>query len=322
LAYYEWSQDNSRDTFPIDPLAKPTVESETGSTAVVDGQDAFGQVVDRLATSEAVERASNHGIGAVRIRDATHLGRIGEWAERATDEGMMFLAFVNTQGGKWIAPSGSAQRRYSTNPLAFGVPTFDALPFPVVLDIATSQVANGKIKEFVSKEGSPDPGWTVDAGGESVSNPIKYLEGQGAGLPLGGRTSGYKGFGLAMICELFAAIAGDGYTVAQTGEKKYGNAALFVAINPLTFTTRERIENRLSTLHEYIRSTEFDSAISPGIAAYGDEAYFPGEAEYLLKQEREADGIPLPKKDVEALVDLAVQLDASDVVPSAFEPFR
>jgi uncharacterized oxidoreductase len=322
MAYYEWSQDSSYETFPVDASATPSVESGDGSIAVVDGQNAFGQVVGRVATSEAVSRAEQNGIGAVGVRDATHLGRIGEWAERATAAGMLFLAFVNTQGGTWIAPPGSAQRRYSTNPVSFGVPTFDALPFPVVLDIATSQVANGKIKELASKEGSPDPEWTVDVGGGSVGEADAYLAGQGAGLPLGGRTSGYKGFGLAMISELFAAIAGDGRTVSQAGDKRYGNAALFVALDPLAFTTKERLQDRLTSLHEYIRSTDFDPAISPGVAAYGDEAYLPGEPEHLLERDRESDGIPLPERDIEGLVDLADRLDVSDAVPSAFESFR
>lgn len=305
--------------YTIDPTATPRVESGSRLAATVDGRFAFGQIVGRTATDAAVERAEEHGMSVVGVRDATHLGRIGEWSERATDSDMIFAAFVNIQGPGNAAPPGSADRRFLTNPISFGFPTFDALDFPIVLDIATTQVADGKFRERRAK-GEPLPEeWTVTADGGSVTDAEAFYEqGVGAMLPLGGRASGYKGFGLSMVAELFAGIVGRGRVAGQSDIIR-GNAATFIAIDPTLFSTRDEVEADITALATYLRETEFSPHVSPGIAAYGDEALLPGEPEYLITADRRENGIPLPEKDVEALYELARKHGVVEHVPSAFE---
>jgi uncharacterized oxidoreductase len=314
--YYAWSNDDDAG-FPIEPSSRPTVVSESATAASVDGRNAYGQAAGRLATDRLVKMATESGVAVVGIRDATHLGRIGEWAERAAEAGLLFGAFVNTQGGHQVAPPGSAQRRYATNPLAFGVPTFDALPHPIVLDIATSQVAYGKIRERRPTGEPVEAAWTVREDGSSVGDAEEFVSSEeGALLPLGGREAGYKGFGLAMIAELFAGIAGDGVVVSQTDGELRGNAALFFALDPTTLSTPATVESHVASLAEYIHATEFSPDVPAGAAARGDEALLPGEAEHVTTEERLADGIPLPEGDAAALVELAEELGVTEI-PSA-----
>ena len=318
-SYVSFMRDELDDKYHIDAHAQPTIEDEGPVHATIDGQFAFGQVVGRTAVDTAIEKATENGLAMVGVRDATHLGRIGEWSERATEAGLIFMAFAGNQGGGHVAPPGSAERRFGTNPLSFGVPTFDALDFPIVLDMATTQVAAGKIKETTKKQDESIPEeWTVTDSGKPLSNATEYMDGEGALLPLGGNTAGYKGFGLSMITELFATIVGDGLITPQT-EYQRGNAAMFVAADPTLFTTREEVKAKVSALSEYLRETNYQSHLQTGETAYGDQALLPGEAEYIVSEERRANGIPIPDDEVLALCELAIELGIENQIPQAFK---
>jgi uncharacterized oxidoreductase len=286
----------------LDPTAVPTVEHDGGATVRLDGQHAFGQVVGREAVSLLGERAAEHGIAAVGMRDATHLGRVGEWGERVADAGLCFAAFVNSQSGGYnVAPAGSADRLLSTNPICFGVPTFDTLPHDVVLDVATSQVAHGKVREtaWVGKE-IPE-GWAVDDAGNPYTDAAEFEEGVvGAQLPLGGTVSGYKGTGLAVVAELLAGIFGDGAVAGERDVERSNNAALFVAVDPLRFTARADVERRVRALTNHLDTADYESGPSPGAAARGDRFVMPGRPEYNALQ-RNRDGVEIDDAVVDRL---------------------
>ena len=304
------------DAGEIDATAEPAVEG-AGATASVDGNHAFGQVVGRHAVDAATERAAEHGVAAVGVRNGAHLGRIGEWAERAAEQGFVFAAWVNTGGlSPLVAPPGSATRRLATNPIAFGTPSFGALEFPVVLDVATSQVAHGKVtKRSVENEPLPE-GWVVDENGEYVTDSHEYEEGRGALLPLGGLVSGDKGFGLAMLAELFAGMLGDAFVSGQDPDGIVNNAAAFLAVDPERFSSAEANRARIEALVEYIDAAEYPEAVPAGDAARGDRALVPGEAEHRTRAERAAEGIPLAPETVALFVDLAEELGVEDLPPS------
>lgn len=303
------------DRYRIDPTVRPTVVSGGPTHALVDGRNAFGQLAGREAVDVAVETAEENGVAMVGVRDATHLGRIGEWSERAADRGVLFAAFIYNHGVT-VAPPGSAQRRYSTNPVSFGIPTFDALEFPVVLDTATSQVANGKTGEFAAR-GDPLPeAWTITEDGDAVTDARAFRDGEGALLPLGGLVSGYKGFGLAMVAELFGGIGADA-PVHGEAEADRGCAAMFVAVDPTLVTDREVVEQRVLALREYVAETEFDERVPTGPTAYGDRALLPGEPEHLTERAGREDGIPLAAADAATLCDLAVEHGLEGAIPSA-----
>lgn len=291
----------------LDPAATPGVERATESTVKLDGRNAFGQVVGREAVTLLTDRARD-GVAVVGMRDATHLGRVGEWAERVAEEGLLFAAFVNSQaGGYTVAPAGSADRKLSTNPIAFGVPTFGALDFPFVLDMATSQVAHGKIRELEAT-GDPVPaGWTTDASGAPVTDAPAFENGAGALLPLGGQVSGYKGFGLSLVAELFAGLVGDGLVAGEREPGWSNNAAAFVALDPLWFTTETRARERIETLAAHLRDADYGGGPSAGVAAKGD-GKLPGEPEFETRRSNLDAGVPLDSRIRDRLDELAADL--------------
>lgn len=302
----------------LDPGATPTVCHDDAATSLVDGRFAFGQVVGREAVDVAVEKALNAGVAAVGVGDATHLGRIGEWAERASAAGVAFVAFVNTQGGAvTVAPPGSADRRLSTNPVAVGVPTFDALEYPLVLDAATSQVAHGKVKEKVATGEALPEDWAVTEDGRPVTDASAFVAGAGALLPLGGRASGYKGFGLAVVAELLAGIAGDALVAGQRESPWPRNAAAFFALDPLRFTTHEGIEARVRALVDHLQSARPADDLDPGDGAAGDGWLLPGEAEHRAAETAREAGVEVPVRVAASLRTLAEERGVGDAVPAS-----
>lgn len=303
----------------IDPAAEPAVDREEGAWATVDGDWAYGQLVGRTAVDAAVERAEAHGVGLAGLKRTSHIGRTGEWAERACESGMAFAAFVCNPGSAWVAPAGSDERRLSTNPIAIGVPSFGALPFPLVADVATSQVAHGKIAERAAA-GEPLPEeWLVGPGGAVVSDAAHFeASGEGAMMPLGGRTAGYKGTALSVMAELLSANVADG-TVSGMADVIWGNHAAFVAIDLEAVTTRERAAERAAAIAAYLRETDFSADVGPGDGAMGDETLLPGEAEHRTAGRHREEGIPFSRADAEALAGLALDAGMDDPdIPEAF----
>ncbi|MEF8790951.1 MAG: Ldh family oxidoreductase [Haloarculaceae archaeon] len=296
----------------IDPEATPEVQERSPSAVHVDGHCAFGQYVGRVATEELIDRAAG-GVAVAGVRNATHLGRLGEWAERAAAEGLLFFGLASGSVAV-VAPAGSTERRFSTNPMAFGVPTFDALEFPIVLDMATSQTAYGKIRERVRTGDPAADGWTVSASGDPVRDAEAFQAGEGALRPLGGTVAGHKGYGMALIVELFAAFAGDAGVISQDS-RSGGNAATFVAIDPLAFSSEGSLRERLASLAAYLGTFESAPDVATGVAAADGVGLFPGEPEHGTALERTETGIPLDEGVAATLVDTARDLDLLDSLP-------
>jgi uncharacterized oxidoreductase len=308
----------------IDSEGEITLPLDEGALGIVDGGSNFGQVVGRRAVELGVKKAAQEGVAVINVRNASHLGRIGEWAERATDADMLFAAFVNTgSGGGLVAPPGSTQRRLATNPVSFGVPSFDVLEFPIVLDMATSQVAGGKIRERLKRDEPLPEGWAVDDDGNPLTDPGKFFsyysdtdeDGTGAILPVGGTTSGYKGFGLAVIAELFAGIVGNGYVQGQRTIDWFSNQAAFFFVDPTRFASREELSLKIKQLVSHLRTTPFDSKIAIGEAARGDHYLLPGEPEHNYATEQREDGIFLPEPTKRALRQAATEHGLDESIP-------
>lgn len=302
------------------PDATPVVDNEGPAFASIDGRFAFGHLVGQYAVDVLTNKASENGIAVVGMRNATHLGRIGEWAEKTADRGFIFQAYVNAQGGgRQVAPVGSARRRFATNPVVSAIPTFDALPYPIVLDMATSQVAHGKIAERdVADKPLPDD-WAIRPDGQFETNARAFEEGSGAMLPLGGTATGHKGFGLAVIAELMAGIIGRGPIVGQGEPEWFSNAAVFIGIDPTLFSSEEEIEEIIRTLESYINETEYDDMVPTGDAAKGERALLPGEREYNAMVRMGKDAVELEDRTIGLLVELADELDCESQLPAAFE---
>lgn len=296
----------------LDPTAEPEIVAEREGAAFVDGNHSFGHPVGREATRLAAGMVGDCPAATVGIRRATHLGRIGWFAERAAAEGLGFVGFTNMTSGEPVAPAGSSQRRFGTNPVTFALPSFDALDFPIVLDVATSQVAQGKL-DARQMAGEPlAPGWTADESGEPVLDADAFTEAEvGALLPLGGQDAGYKGTGLMLMVELFAATWSDSPVTPQP-ESLYENAAAFTVFDPLAFTTREAHEARIEALATYLDETEYAEGIDPGPGTTADRALLPGQPEHETRLAHEREGVPVPDRVRETLASFAREQGIDD----------
>lgn len=298
----------------IDPAATPEVDREMGWLSRIDGRRAFGHVAAHLAVDVAVDRAGRTGCHVSTLCNVTHIGRVGHWAERAVAHDLAFVSFLGDPGAAWVAPPGSAERRLSTNPITIGVPTYGSLDFPLVLDVATSQVARGKISlRHADAEDLPE-GWVVTETGESVTDPAAFEAGTGALLPLGGTTAGHKGFGLSVMSEVIAACLSDWFVSGQPDAPK-GNVAAFFVFDPATATSDDAMADRLSAFAAYLRSSEYSPSVPTGRAAKGDHALLPGEAEHRRAEHHRDVGIEYPGHVLRAVRSLANELDLGDSMP-------
>ncbi len=269
---------------------------ETPLSLLVDGDLGFGQVIAEEAMAAAVAKAVAGGMALLAIRNTGHLGRIGHWAERAAEHGLVSLHFVNTTGfGVLVAPFGGREPRLSANPFAIGVPR-DGLP-PLILDISTASIAEGKIK-VAQNAGKPLPkGSVVDGGGRPTTDPNAfYGPPRGAILPFGG----HKGYALSVMIEALAgALSGAGCT----GDAPDRVAALVnnmtsILIRPDIFGADAAMKEELNTFEAWLKSatpTGTDGAI-----------LLPGELERRTREARERDGIPI---DATTLAELRAAAD-------------
>ncbi|CCG04442.1 Ldh family oxidoreductase [Blastococcus saxobsidens] len=188
--------------------AEPTVHSDGGAVALVDGHGMLGHPVTAVALHEAVERARRLGLGWVNVRDSSHHGASGSYVYDAARQGLVAIAATNT--GPIVAPTGSARPYFGTNPLALGMPV--AGEEPMVFDMATSAVAGGKF-EIALRLGKQIPlGWGLTAEGHPTTDPGAVYPGKGPLLPLGSdrEHSSHKGYGLALLVELLTAVLAGG----------------------------------------------------------------------------------------------------------------
>lgn len=279
----------------IDPTATPSVERGDGATARVDGETGFGQLAAREATAEGLAIADEYGVAVVGFCNASHVGPVGEFAERAADAGMVFLAFTNTGGGATnTAAFGGSARTLSTNPVAFGVPTFEALPYDVVADFATSQVS-GSVIRYHHRTGEPlDDEWTTTASGEPVDTPAAFMAGDGALLPLGGRTTGHKGYALSVVAELLGGLLGRNPVIGEEAPAWLANGGAFVLVDPTAFLSVAAIEERVGHLSAYLHRE--------------DGVRLPGEGAYQRARQNRRAGIEVPEHDLVPLAKTAASV--------------
>jgi len=280
----------------IDPTAEPT-SALSGCTARVDGHAAFGQLTGHEATAAGVALARDEGAAVVGVRDGSHLGPLGEFAEAAADDGMILLAFTNTGGGATnTAPFGGHERKLSTNPVAFGFPTFDALPFDVVADFATSQVSGSVIREHHRTDDPLHDEWTTTESGDPVPDTAAFMDGEGALLPLGGRVTGHKGYGLSVAAELLGGLVGGEAVVGERDPTWLANGAAFVVVDPTAFVSRATVEQRVDALASHLRT---------------DGVRLPGEGAHTRREANRENGVDVATHDLVPLADLAADLDVT-----------
>ncbi len=258
-------------------------------TAVVDGDDGPGAVVGRFAMNLALELAAEHGSGWVTARNSAHFGAAFLFAREALPRDM--IGFASTAAVPQVAPFGGRERALGTNPICVAVPGGER--GNIILDMATTVVARGKVQLY-ALEGKPlPPGWAIDAEGRPTTDAVAGSK--GSMLPLGG----YKGYGLALMVEVFSSILAG----AQFGDRIGG---LFTGLDEPQrmghFFGAMEIEGFMDPA-EFRRGIDELIANDKGnpLAEGYDEILVPGEPEARKAAEYGRDGIPVAE-DVIAIL--------------------
>ena len=263
----------------IVPGAPFVVEDETPTTARINGNWGFGYVVTERAMEMAIEKAKVSGVAAMTVYQQSHIGRLGDYPSMAANEGMIGLITADSgQGPKGVAPFGGSDRRLGTNPLSIAIPS--NLDGTVLLDMATSAVASGKISLALNR-GEQIPGtWVVDKRGQPTTNPEDYDAG-GAILPLGA-DQGHKGYGLSFMVEVLSGLlTGLGFGVDPQGRH---NDGCFIAVfNVSAFQPLEKFKTSVDEFASFVKA-------SPPAEGF-QEVLYPGEIEWRTEQQRSRDGI-------------------------------
>src|SRR4051794_3575914 len=268
------------------------LDRDMGAFVAADGGFGYGQVIGREAMDLLAERVKRHGMGALALRNSGHLGQIGAWPELLARDGLVSVHFVNTSGfGILVAPFGGTERRLSANPIAAGAPGPDG---PLVLDIATSATAEGKIQVARNQGAQLPPGQVLDGAGQPTTDPERfYAEPPGAILPLGG----HKGSGLSIFCEILAgSLTGGGSShPSHPTAGRLVNNMLSIAFDPAI--AADGFAPDLARLVDWIRTARPADPEVPIL--------LPGEAERRVRAERERHGVPLDDRTWAALLDEA-----------------
>jgi hydroxycarboxylate dehydrogenase B len=268
---------------------------DTPTIAVVEGDGGFGQVVARRGVALAIERARAHGLAAVALRGANHVGRLADYAEAAAREGLIGLVWANARGGLNVAPWGGAARRLGTNPHAIAIPGPDGA-VAMSHDFATSVWAEGKLRVKFNRGEPAPPGIMLNGRGEPSTDPREYYADPVGSLLTAG---GHKGYGLSLAVEILAGIlSGAG---AASGEPSvFRNGTLIVCLDPGRFLPAAELHAQLAALMDWVRSAP--------LAAGAKEILVPGEPEARMERERRTAGIPIDEATWTQIRDVATEV--------------
>ncbi|QDI92109.1 ureidoglycolate dehydrogenase [Salicibibacter halophilus] len=261
--------------------ADPAIEKTSDHTCIYDGDNGFGHVNSKRAMDEAIVMAKTSGTGAVAVKNSSHCGALSYFVQQAAKEN--FIGIAMSHADKIVVPFGGAESFFGTNPIAFGFPTKEENP--VVLDLATSNVALGKVLNAREKGEEIPEGWGVDLEGDDTTDPHAVT----SLTPFGGP----KGYGLAMVVEVFSALL-TGSAFGPHISKMYGDydqyrglGHFFMVINPEHFVSTHSFLSQMDQMVKEMR------AVKP--AESFDRVMAPGEPEMLEEIRRAENGIPLPQ---------------------------
>ena len=270
--YLDWVREGN-----LRPNAQPEVVFDSGAVVIVDGNRGFGQVIGEFAGALGIRKARTSGIALVGLRNCGHLGRLGDWAELAAEAGQVSLHFLNTSGAQRVAPFGGSDRRLSTNPLCVGIPQQGA--DPVILDITTSMVAEGKLMVAMNKGESVPEGWIVDAQGHPTTDPRDFYAG-GALLTIGA----HKGSGLSMVTDLLAGALTMGRS-SDPSDTAIRNNMLSIYIAPSFYDREDQVPEEIRRFVDWVKASPPLDPAQPVLA--------PGEIERTMRAKRMREGVPL-----------------------------
>lgn len=276
-------------------VTQPTVVVDAGAVMVIDGQAGIGQVLASRAAREAVTRAQAHGIAAVAVRNSNHFGTAMYYSRMGASADCVMM--VTTNASPAMAPWGGREKRLGTNPWSLAAPA--GRHPPMVLDIANTAVARGKVYLAKQRGERLPTGWALDARGAPTTDPLAAIAGMIAPM------AGHKGYAIAVMVDMLSGVlTGSAFGAAVHGPYEplpaSGCGHLFIALDIAAFMPPTEFGSRMEQLIAELKATPL-APDSVGV-------FYPGELEARQAEENRRSGLHLPSQTLDDLRALAVEL--------------
>lgn len=259
---------------------------DDGGILLFDGRRGYGRRVAGEAMAEAVARCRERGLAVLGLRNAHHIGRVGAYGEIAIAAGLVSVHFVNVVDHRaTVAPHGGTDGRFATNPVCVAVPGTEASP-PVVLDMATSRAASGKMRVAHNRGEAVADGLIIDARGRPTTDPaVMFREPHGAHLPFGD----HKGSGLGLVCEILAGVLTGGGTLQPGNPRRGGiiNNMLAFLVDPARLVDQDWLHAEIDATIAYVKASPPADPARPVMVA--------GDPERATRHARLQGGIPIDR---------------------------
>jgi LDH2 family malate/lactate/ureidoglycolate dehydrogenase len=276
-------------------VSEPRLAVDAGAVAVIDGADGVGQVIAKRAIDEAIARAKAHGVAAVAVRDSNHFGTCMYWTRMAAQAGCVGMLFTN--GGPAIAPWGGVRKIIGTNPWSVSAPAGDRPP--LMVDMAITGVARGKIYLARQRHEEIPLGWALTAEGEPTTDPQAAID--GIILPM----AGHKGYAIGVMVDMLAGVlSGSAFLSGVNGpykaDLKSGAGHFFVAVDIAKLLPLAEFNARMDRFIAEIKATPRAKGV--------EEIFYPGEMEAASDAKLRTEGIELPGDTLSDLERIAREL--------------
>jgi uncharacterized oxidoreductase len=278
------------------PNTKAKVVKDDGSALMFDGGRGYGRAVAGEAIASGLVRCRQLGVAVVTLANAHHVGRVGAYGELTQAARLVSLHFVNvTDHRALVAPFRGTDARFVTNPICIALPATDRQP-PILLDMATSAIAMGKVRVARNEGHEVDPGVLIDQRGKPTRDPsVMYAEKTGALLPFGG----HKGYGLAVVTELLATTLSGGPSI-HPGNPRLGgiiNNMLSILIDPARFAGLDWFRREVDGFVDFVKASPPADPAAPVLV--------PGDPERLAREQRSREGIEVDATTWNEILDAA-----------------
>ena len=283
-------------------VTNANIVRDHGAIAVIDGDDGIGQVLAANAADEAIRRAKAYGIGAVSVRNSNHFGTAMYYTLAASRAGC--IGFLSTNASPAMAPWGGRLKAVGTNPWSIAAPAVGRAT--VVMDIANTAVARGKVYLARQKGIEIPPGWASDADGEPTTDAQKAIE--GLILPM----AGHKGYAIALMMDVLSGVlTGSGFGDEVHGpyeaEAKSRCGHLMIALDIEAFQPRAEFDARMERLIATLKNAPRANGV--------DEIFYPGELEARSDATLRTNGLVLPPDTSRDLERIAKQCGLEHRLP-------
>jgi LDH2 family malate/lactate/ureidoglycolate dehydrogenase len=266
------------------PGAQPTLIRDKGAIGIIDGHWGWGQVACKFALTKIRSEISKYGTYTITVKNVNHIGRLGEYMESLTKDGLFAMMWCNSDPA--VAAYGGVARLFGTNPFAAGIPNGEN---PIIIDFATAASAEGKLRVARANGQSVPTGMVIDKDGRDSTDPNAFYDG-GSILPFGG----HKGYCMSLFIELVGGALSGGHAAMATGYTR-GNGTVLIAMDPEAFVGSAEFEAEIAESSAKIKATR--------PAREGSPVLLPGEVENQSRA-RNSEKVHISEPIWESILDL------------------